>query len=205
MTAPSLPRLDPATAPADPHELFAEWFADARAAGVHEPDAMALATTTASGRPSVRMVLLRGHGPGGFCFFTGYGSRKGRELAESPFAALCFYWQQAHRQVRIEGAVARVTDAESDAYFSRRPIGSRLSAVASPQSEVVPSREWLEERVADLTRTHRHGEIPRPAGWGGFRLTPDAMEFWQQAEHRLHDRIGYRRTGDGWTRERLAP
>jgi pyridoxamine 5'-phosphate oxidase len=205
MTAPDLPRLDPATSPEDPHALFADWFAHARAAGVPEVDAMALATTTASGRPSVRMVLLRGHGPGGYCFFTGYHSRKGREIEESPFAALCFYWHQTHRQVRIEGGVSRVSDAESDAYFGRRPVGSRLSAVASPQSEVVPNREWLESRVAELTQTHRHGEIPRPAQWGGYRLTPDAMEFWQQAEHRLHDRIRYERAGDGWTRARLAP
>lgn len=205
MTAPTLPRLDPLTAPADPHTLFSEWFQHARQSGVPEVDAMALATSTASGRPSVRMVLLRGHGPGGFCFFTGYQSRKARELSESPFAALCFYWRETHRQVRIEGPVARVSPAESDAYFARRPVGSRLSAVASPQSEVVASREWLEARVAELTRIHRRGEIPRPATWGGFRLTADVMEFWQQAEHRLHDRIRYRRAAEGWMCERLAP
>ena len=129
MTATDLPRLDPATAPEDPHTLFAQWFEHARASGVPEVDAMALATTTASGRPSVRMVLLRGHGANGYCFFTGYRSRKGRELEQSPFAALCFYWHKTHRQVRIEGPVARVSDAESDAYFARRPVGSPFAVV----------------------------------------------------------------------------
>ena len=167
------------------------------------PEAMALATATADGRPSVRMVLLKGVDERGFSFYTGYESRKGRELAENPRAALLFHWPG--RQVRIEGPVERVTADESDAYFASRPRGSRLSAIASRQSEVVSSREELEGRVAELEEQFAGAEPPRPDRWGGFRLVPETFELWQHRDDRLHDRLRYRRDGDAWLVERLSP
>jgi pyridoxamine 5'-phosphate oxidase len=185
----------------EPLAQFRRWYADAEAA-VSAPEKMALATAAADGAPSVRMVLLKQGDEHGLVFFSHYSSRKGRELAENPRAALLFYWEPLGRQVRVEGAVARVSTAESDAYFATRPLGARLSAVASPQSRPVESREWLERRVAELAAA---GEPPRPEWWGGFRLVPDAWEFWQHGDDRLHDRFRYRRDGATWVVERLGP
>ncbi len=205
MTSPPRPApLDERDAPADPLVLFHAWYADAGGAA-EEADAMALATSGADGQPSVRMVLLRGADERGFVFFTHFTSRKGRELAANPRAALCFHWRTLDRQVRIEGPIARITDAESDAYWATRPVGSRLSASVSPQSQVVESREWLEARARAAAERHRHGSIPRPRDWGGYRVAPEMIEFWQAGSHRLHDRLRYRRDTAGWILERLAP
>jgi pyridoxamine 5'-phosphate oxidase len=185
----------------DPLAQFRRWFAEAEVA-VPAAEKMALATASADGSPSVRMVLMKQADEDGIVFFSHYPSRKGRELAENPRAALLFYWEPLGRQVRIEGGVQRVPDAESDAYFGSRPLGARLSALASPQSRPVESREWLERRVAELGE---QGEPARPEWWGGFRLVPDAWEFWRHGDDRLHDRFLYRREGEGWAIERLGP
>ena len=190
--------------PADPWVWFAAWFEQAAASGA-DAEAMTLATADRHGRPSARMVLLRGCDGHGLTFYTNYRSRKARDLAENPHAALLFHWLTPHRQVRIEGAVTRIAAAESDAYFATRPIGSRLSALASPQSDVVADRDVLERAVRELTERYRHGPVPRPAHWGGFRLAPSRFEFWQSGAHRLHDRVRYRKMGSGWRAERLAP
>ncbi|OLD69882.1 MAG: pyridoxamine 5'-phosphate oxidase [Ignavibacteria bacterium 13_1_40CM_2_61_4] len=169
---------------------------------------MMLATASPDGHPSARMVLLRGFDARGFVFFTNFESRKGRELEANPRAALVFHWPHAHRQVRIEGAVERVSPPESDAYFDTRAVGSRLSAIASPQSQVVSDRAELERRVKDLVERHRRERVRicRPDYWGGYRVVPDAVEFWQAGRNRLHDRLRYlRREGGGWRIERLAP
>lgn len=163
---------------------------------------MALATASADGSPSVRMVLMKKADENGFVFFSHYPSRKGRELAENPHAAVLFYWEPLGKQVRVEGRVDRIPAAESDAYFDTRPLGARLSALASPQSRPVPSRAWLEERVAEFAA---EGEPGRPDSWGGFRLVPDAWEFWQHRDDRLHDRFRFERDGASWTVERLGP
>ena len=190
----------------DPIVQFREWFDRAAAAGVHEPGAMMLATATPDGRPSARVVLLRNFGPDGFAFFTNYESRKARELEANPQAALAFHWPDLGRQVRVEGRVERLTASESDAYFQSRPMSSRLSAWASPQSQAVPGREFLEQRVRELEARYRHEPIPRPPFWGGYRLIPETLEFWQGRAHRLHDRLRYsRREGGAWQIERLAP
>ena len=191
--------LDP-----DPVVLLRRWLGEARAAGVELPEAMALATATRDGAPSTRMVLLKDTGPAGLTFFTGYESRKGRDLAENPRAALVLYWRELGRQVRVEGAVERLSTEESDAYFDSRPLGSRLSAAVSPQSRVVASREELERAAAELGA--HHGEsVPRPETWGGYRLAPAEWEFWQHRLDRLHDRFRYRPDGGDWKIERLAP
>ena len=184
----------------DPLAQFAGWFEAARAAGGRLPEAVALATATPDGAPSARMVLLKGFDAEGLVFYSGYESRKGRELAANPRAALLFYWDALGRQVRIEGAVTRVSDEESDAYWATRPLGSRLSAAASEQSAPVGSREVLESRVAALS-----ADPPRPARWGGYRLVPEVYEFWQHRDDRLHDRFRYERAADGWTVQRLQP
>jgi pyridoxamine 5'-phosphate oxidase len=190
----------------DPIAQFRSWFAAAAEAGIRLPEAMVLATATAAGRPSVRTVLLKEIEAGTFVFFTNYESRKGRELAENPRAALLFYWDSLGRQVRIEGTVEELPAEASDAYFRTRPLGSRLSAWASRQSEVVSSRAVLEERVAALAAEHPSGDVPRPPYWGGYRLHPDELELWQHREDRLHDRLRYRReAGGGWKLERLSP
>ncbi|HEY1273487.1 MAG TPA: pyridoxamine 5'-phosphate oxidase [Thermoleophilaceae bacterium] len=189
----------------DPLVQFRRWLDEAREAAGFEAEAVALATADASGAPSLRMVLLKGADEAGFTFFTNYRSRKAEELAANPQAALLFHWKELGRQVRVEGPVERVTRAETEAYVRSRGRDSQLSALASPQSEVVPDRHWLEQRVADLRRDYGQGELPVPDDWGGFRLTPRSYEFWQHRDHRLHDRLRYRPDGDGWALERLAP
>jgi pyridoxamine 5'-phosphate oxidase len=199
--------LDEATVDPDPVRQFAVWYDAAVAAGIPEPEAMTLATATADGRPSARVVLLRSFDARGFCFFTNYESRKGRELADNPHAAVTFHWAELERQVRIEGRVERTTAAESDAYFQSRPSGSRLGAWSSPQSRVISNREALEALVARYRAEHPDdAAIPRPPHWGGFRLVPERIEFWQGRPSRLHDRLRFEREpAGGWKLERLAP
>ncbi|HSP20365.1 MAG TPA: pyridoxamine 5'-phosphate oxidase [Myxococcaceae bacterium] len=198
--------LHEADADPDPLVQFRRWFDEAQAADRHEANAMAVATATPDGAPSVRMVLLKGVDEGGFVFFTGYGSRKGRELEANPRAALLFNWPSLSRQVRIEGPVERVAREETVTYAHSRPRGSQFSALASPQSAVIDSRETLESRVAELQeRLAGEPELPVSDGWGGFRVLPEAYEFWQHREDRLHDRLAYTRAGPEWRRARLAP
>jgi pyridoxamine 5'-phosphate oxidase len=204
MTDEQEPALRRADLDPSPWRQFARWFDEAGSA-VSVPEAMALATADAAGAPSVRMVLLKGVDDRGFVFHTHYSSRKGRELAENPRAALLFHWQQQGRQVRVEGAVERVAAEESDAYFATRPLGARVGAHASRQSEVLAGREELELRVAELERQLAGTDPQRPKWWGGFRLVPDAWEFWQHRASRLHDRFRYRATKDAWLIERLSP
>ena len=188
----------------DPFELFLHWFDDAVTAGLHEPNAMTLATATPDGKPSARVVLLKGFDDRGFTFFTNYDSRKGRELERNPNAALVFLWHELERQVRIEGPVAISSPAESDEYYAVRPLGSRLGAWASPQSAVIAGREILEEQQRELMAKHADGNVPRPPHWGGYRVEPVAIEFWQGRPSRLHDRIRFRKDEKSWHRERLG-
>jgi pyridoxamine 5'-phosphate oxidase len=189
----------------DPLRQFEAWFAEAEQAGVEVPETMTLATATTEGAPSARMVLLKGADAEGFVFYTGYGSRKADELDENPRAALVFYWQRLGKQVRVEGTVERVSEAESAAYFATRPRGSRLAAWASQQSQPLASREELEGRYAQLEREYEGREVPLPQHWGGFRLRPEAIEFWEHRDNRLHDRIRYTRAREGWSAELLSP
>jgi pyridoxamine 5'-phosphate oxidase len=189
----------------DPLTQFGRWYREAQDEGAFEPDAAAVATATPDGRPSVRMVLVKRFGADGLVFFTNYGSRKGGELEANPRAALLFHWPELGRQVRIEGPVKKASRDESEAYAHGRPRQSQLSALASPQSEVVPSRAWLEQRVDELNHEHVRGDLPVREDWGGYRLTPEAWEFWQHRPNRLHDRFRYLPDEDGWKIERLAP
>jgi len=187
----------------DPFAQFARWMAQVREIDP-DPTAMSLATATADGRPSVRIVLLKAADPRGFVFYTNYESRKAQELAQTGLASLLFYWRALERQVRIGGVVEKVTDAESDTYFASRPIESRWSVYASRQSSIIPGRDALEARFEAARRAHAD-DVPRPSWWGGYRVVPDELEFWQGRASRLHDRLRYRKSAGGWTRERLAP
>ena len=192
-------------AASDPIELFTRWFDEAVAAAIPEPNAMTLATVDAAGRPTARIVLMKGVDARGVVFHTNYDSRKGRDLAANPRAALLFFWVGLERQVRIDGAAERVSAEDSDAYFAARPRGSQISAWASPQSARVADRAWLEARVAEFEARFASGAVPRPPNWGGMRVVPDRFEFWQGRTSRLHDRLVWSRQGDGWTIGRLAP
>jgi len=196
--------LDESASADDPLQQFSRWLHEAMDARIPEPNAMTVATVGPDGRPSTRIVLIKGFDERGIVWYTNYGSRKGRELAAHPFAALQFHWVELERVVRIEGTVARTSDEESDAYFHSRPLDSRLGAWASPQSEVISSRAVLVANAAKAAAQHGL-KPPRPPHWGGFRLSPDRWEFWQGRKSRLHDRLRYRLDGGRWLRERLAP
>ena len=195
-----------ADAAADPITQFERWFAEAQSAGVPEVNAMTLATADASGVVSARIVLLKGIDQRGFAFFTNYDSRKGRDIDANPRAALCFFWQPLERQIRVEGTVETVGRAESEAYFRTRPVSAQLGAWASAQSEVIASREEIEQRERELKEKFGGGPVPLPEFWGGYRVVPTVVEFWQGRPSRLHDRIRYRRQTDRtWVKERLSP
>lgn len=189
----------------DPYEKFTEWFEKAKESEPNDPNAMNLATTTPDGRPSSRMVLLKDVDTRGFVFYTNLESRKGGELAANPHVALNFHWKSLRRQVRVEGVAEAVSDAEADEYFQSRARGSRIGAWASIQSRPMEGMFVLERRVAEFTAKFGIGEVPRPAHWSGFRVVPDAIEFWSDGKFRLHERILYHRAGDAWTTERLFP
>ena len=199
--------LDVPDLAADPVSMFRRWLSDTVAAGVHEPNAMVVASVSAQGRPSTRMVLLKAVDERGFVFYTNYESRKGRELDADPACSLLFPWHDLQRQVRAEGRAERVSGEESEAYFASRPRGSQLGAWASPQSEEVAGRDELEQRYAEVEARFAGSEVPLPPQWGGFRVVPDVVEFWQGRKGRMHDRLVYRRAGDEapWSIERLAP
>ena len=189
----------------DPHALFATWFAEARASEPNDPEAVALATADARGRPSVRMVLMKGHDARGFVFYTNMGSRKGAELAANPQVSLLFHWKSLRRQVRIEGAVSQASDVEADAYFATRSRASQLGAWASDQSRDLPERAALDARYLEIEARFEGGDVPRPPHWHGYRVSPDRFEFWNDGAHRLHERRTFARTDDGWARGMLHP
>ena len=190
----------------NPIDQFRKWFEEALAANLHEPNAMTLATASSDGRPSARVVLLKGFDERGLVFYTNYEGRKARDLEENPYCALIFYWGELERQVRVEGSVSRVSGEESDEYYRSRPRGSQLSAWTSEQSRPVAGRDALEERLRRLEDEYEKRDVPRPPFWGGYRVEPEAIEFWQGRENRLHDRLLYRCSGDGrWSIKRLQP
>jgi pyridoxamine 5'-phosphate oxidase len=189
----------------DPFTLFDEWFAEARASEINDPEAMALATADAAGQPSARAVLLKGHGPDGFVFYTNEQSAKGGELAANPRAALLFHWKSLLRQVRIGGAVGRVSDAEANAYFATRARDSQLGAWASDQSAALDDRATFERRFEEMKRKFANGDVPRPSHWGGYRVIPDRIEFWSDRPYRLHERRLFARSGGGWNEGLLYP
>jgi len=189
----------------NPVTQFGKWFTEAIDAQLYEPNVMTLATASLSGKPSARILLLKGFDENGFVFFTNYASKKGHEMAENPQAAMVFFWPELERQVRIEGNITKVSDEESTAYFHSRPAGSQIGALASPQSTIIPDRHLLESRVQELTEAYADREIPRPEHWGGYVLKPDHIEFWQGRPSRLHDRITYTSVNGVWTINRLAP
>ena len=188
-----------------PFALFGEWLADATKSELNDPNAVALAAVDADGMPDVRMVLLKGFDTQGFVFYTNFESAKGTEILGSMKAAMCFHWKSLRRQVRIRGSVEIVSDAEADAYYATRPRGSRIGAWASKQSRPLESRFALEKAVAEYTARHAIGDIPRPKHWSGFRIVPTQIEFWHDRPFRLHDRVQFTRSGDGWTKTRLYP
>ena len=189
----------------DPLALFDEWFAEARAAEINDPEAMALATADAAGQPSVRMVLLKGHGPDGFVFYTNEQSAKGEQLTANPRAALLFHWKSLRRQVRVEGCVERVSGAEADAYFASRARDSQLGAWASDQSRPLDSRETFERRFEQVKRRFEGQDVSRPSHWGGYRVVPDRIEFWMDRPYRLHERRLFTRSAGGWSEGLLYP
>ncbi|MFN5421807.1 MAG: pyridoxamine 5'-phosphate oxidase [bacterium] len=188
-----------------PIRQFGKWWDEALTSKIEEVNAMTLSTVTHEGRPSARIVLLKGFDENGFVFFTNYDSEKGKQLLEHPFASLVFFWKELERQVRIEGNCEKVTDKESDEYFDSRPQGSQLGAWASPQSRIIEGRQVLEENIKQLELRFSNGKIPRPPHWGGYRVIPDKVEFWQGRSSRLHDRIVYQKSLDGWGISRIAP
>lgn len=198
--------LDEKTMHPDPFMQFGEWFQLAVSAGIDLPNAMILATATIDARPAARFVLLKDYNENGFVFYSHSVSAKGRQLAENPRASLVFYWSRLDRQIRIDGSVERTSDNEADEYFASRPLDSRIGAWAAPQSSVIADREYLEKRVEEYNRQFANGAVPRPEDWVGYRVIPEAIEFWQGRENRLHDRVLYTLDGDGtWSRARLAP
>jgi pyridoxamine 5'-phosphate oxidase len=190
---------------ADPIAQFSRWLADAMDAGIKDANAMSLATVNAAGQPCARTVLLKGVDAGGFLFFTNYGSRKAADLEYNPRAGLTFFWAELERQVVIEGVTRKASREEADSYFHSRPVGSQLGAWASHQSQIVPSRDWLEEKLAQVTGQYAGQEVPLPAFWGGYWLAPAAIEFWQGGPSRIHDRLRYVREGAAWRIDRLSP
>ena len=205
MTPTNFPSMRREDMSADPFEQFDLWLQEAKKVDLIYPEAMAVATADKAGRPSVRYVLLRGHGESGFVFNTNYDSQKGQELVENPQASLLFYWDKLGRQIRITGHAEKVEDSASDDYFLKRPRASRLSARTSNQSSVIPNRDILDARFAELESQFEGQEVTRPENWGGFRVLADEIEFWQHQDHRLHDRFRYRKENDVWILERLSP
>ena len=200
-----MPRLSPRTLRSHPMSEFKHWYDVVVRRSLYEPNAMVLATATKGGSPAARVVLLKSFSKEGFVFFTNYGSRKGRELRDNPRAALVFYWPEVTRQIRVEGIVKKIGIKESDQYFRTRPLGAQLGAHASPQSAVVPGREYLEQRLKDVAQSFGNQSIMRPENWGGYRLCPMVLEFWQGRPDRLHDRFRYRFSKGRWIIEQLAP